>query len=414
SILGTICTSPGQTYLVSLFHPHLIKATGINTTQLSTAYMIGTMMSALLLTGVGKLSDRFGPRLIMGVVATLLGCVCFGMPWVTGFWTLLLGFFLLRFLGQGSLGLLSAHTVAMWFERRLGFVESIRHSAMSLAMATLPFVVAASIRNQGWQATYMFLGIGVWLLVLPCVLLFFCNKPEDIGQSLDGDEIARTSSNDEYTELNTQTPQSDVMSAQKKDTTLSEAIRTPAYWLLTAVGMSVSTVATAAMFQIQPLLQEQHLSLKHAPFALSAFATTSLIMTLCTSWIIDKLPAKLMLCCIPLLVGLGSLMLLSAHTPWYIFLAMGLMGAAGTFSGNVLQPTIARVFGRTHHGAIRGSMTTSMVVGTSVGPVVLGLSKDYSGSFSWGLLFFGVACTFLCFGAITLRLPRSTNPQENH
>ena len=42
------------------------------------------------------------------------------MSAVHSFVALIVGFFSLRFLGQAALSLYSGHTLALWFERRLG------------------------------------------------------------------------------------------------------------------------------------------------------------------------------------------------------------------------------------------------------------------------------------------------------
>jgi len=384
--LSTIATSPGQTYLVAMFHKDLLRVTQLNITELSTAYMFGTLCSASLMTFVGRFSDRYGPRFMIGIVAFSLGWVCLGMRYVQGFWSLLLGFFLLRFFGQGSLGLLSSHTVALWFEKRLGFVESIRHGFLSIAMFMLPPLVTFLIKQKGWKATYMILGVACWSLTLPGILFFFRNTPEEIGQHLDGDR------EEEKAEKTT--------SIQEKSKelepswTLRETVRTPAYWILTGTNVSVAMVVTGIMFQIQPLLAEQGIPIKYGAYAISSFSMTAFIMMLCTSWIVDRLPVRLMLFCIPCCVALGSFLIHYAHQVWHLYVCMGVLGCAGTFCSNVVNPTVARYFGRTYHGAIRGSIVTITVAGTSIGPVILGYSKEYTGSFRYGLM------GFVAYGAL--------------
>ena len=59
---------------VSVFTDHLIAALGLSRVRLSTAYMAGTLMSALLMTKAGRLTDRFGVR----AVSTAAAGSCFG------------------------------------------------------------------------------------------------------------------------------------------------------------------------------------------------------------------------------------------------------------------------------------------------------------------------------------------------
>jgi len=62
STLSIVFSIPGQTSGIGLFTDSLIKALAITRTQLSVAYMIGTITSGLLLPFAGKLLDRIGVR----------------------------------------------------------------------------------------------------------------------------------------------------------------------------------------------------------------------------------------------------------------------------------------------------------------------------------------------------------------
>ena len=137
--LTTMATSPGQSFIVGTFSEAIRADLDISLSQFSGAYMIATFCASLPLTLVGRMSDRFGTRAVMTVVAVLFGLACgfIGVstsliaradagpsfqPWLV-LAVLTVSFFLLRFLGQGALGLVSSHALAMWYERRLGIVD---------------------------------------------------------------------------------------------------------------------------------------------------------------------------------------------------------------------------------------------------------------------------------------------------
>jgi len=84
---------------------------------------------------------------------------------------------------------------------------------------------------------------------------------------------------------------------------------------------------------------------------------------------------------------------------------MLLFGLAQALSMGVGAPTIARYFGRAHHGAIRAAATVLGVAGTGLGPVALGLSLDLTGDFSAGLLAFVAVCAPLALFGTALRRP---------
>lgn len=64
---------------------------------------------------MGKFMDRFGYRRMLGIVSVLFSLACFFNSFVTNIWMLGIGFFLIRFLGQGSMTLIPNTIVPQWF-----------------------------------------------------------------------------------------------------------------------------------------------------------------------------------------------------------------------------------------------------------------------------------------------------------
>ena len=127
-ICGVIMSIPGQTMGVSVFTDYLIDALEIERFELSNAYLIGTLISATLLTRVGKLYDKYGGRVIAMTAALVLSgtllllsksdkiaeriAVQFlgeSSSSYVAFGTITVLFFLLRFSGQGVLTMISFH-----------------------------------------------------------------------------------------------------------------------------------------------------------------------------------------------------------------------------------------------------------------------------------------------------------------
>ena len=133
-----VATSPGQTYGVSVFNPHWRMSLSLSHSELSGAYMLGTLLASLPMTLVGAAMDRYGPRKTLAVVVALFGLVCAGVSQVNGLFTLFAAFLFLRMLGQGAMGLLAVNTLAMWFNRRLGFAGGISSLGFTVAMAAVP------------------------------------------------------------------------------------------------------------------------------------------------------------------------------------------------------------------------------------------------------------------------------------
>lgn len=72
-------------------------------TTVSSIYSLATMIAGILLFGVGKLTDRYGHRVMMTWTAVLLGLACLWNSFAAGTVTLFIGFLMIRLFGQGSM-----------------------------------------------------------------------------------------------------------------------------------------------------------------------------------------------------------------------------------------------------------------------------------------------------------------------
>jgi len=113
-------TAPGQTIGVSAFIDPIIEGLDVSRSAVSTAYLIGTLCGAAALPAIGRWIDRVGIRHAMTIVGFLFACVVALTSTVQNIVMLTLAFVGLRMLGQGSLTLVGATGVTLWFDRRRG------------------------------------------------------------------------------------------------------------------------------------------------------------------------------------------------------------------------------------------------------------------------------------------------------
>src|SRR5690625_3802880 len=118
--IGMMMTAPGQTLGVSVFLDHIVADLNLSRSTVSLLYTFGTLTGALSLPFIGRFIDRHGPRVGVVVISTLFALACAFMGLVNGLLMLLIGFVLIRALGQGALSLVSVHAVNVWFVRRRG------------------------------------------------------------------------------------------------------------------------------------------------------------------------------------------------------------------------------------------------------------------------------------------------------
>jgi sugar phosphate permease len=413
AIAVAISTMPGQTVLVSLWKESVRASLELSLTSVSAAYSIATIIAALPLSFVGRMADRFGLRITIVVVALGFALSLVLLREATGIITLGVGFFFVRFLGQGSLSMLSGHTVAMWFERRLGTVHSLL-SVLGFAAgsALLPQPTAWLLTTYGWQTTLLVFAGMVVLLVVPASIFLFRNRPEDIGQHLDGDPVEPRS----HDVLHGGTPP-----PGDPAFTALQAMGTGAYWILLLNMVASGFIGTALIFHMPAMLTQAGLegNEQQAALAIQPWPIAFGMATLLVGWLVDRLhparilPASLILMALSILLCVAATRGMVANRLIVPFMALGMCvyGASQAIVMCVGNPTIARYFGRTHHGAIRGTVSTAMVMGTGAGAYVVALGYDLAGR-DFTIVYLICAALTLPLGIAAAMLRRPTPPAD--
>ena len=70
--VGVLASIPGQTMGVSVFTDHLITSLQLSRVGISSAYMVGTLGSSLIISYAGVLFDRYGARPLAAVAVVFL------------------------------------------------------------------------------------------------------------------------------------------------------------------------------------------------------------------------------------------------------------------------------------------------------------------------------------------------------
>jgi MFS family permease len=390
--LVLFASGPGQSHTFSVFVGPISADLGISATAIASAYAFATLIAALGLPYMGRLVDRFGPRLMLIGVAALLGVACIGFGAAAGVITLSLGFMALRFLGQGSIMLGSTNLVAQWFSARRGFAMSILMLGFAGSIAVHPLLAQWLIEQVGWRGAWVWLGVMTWVLLLPVLWLVAHDKPEPLGLRPDGEK-------QETAEEQARGPRA------LAGLTLAAAMRTQAFWII-AAGLFIPAMLITSLFFFQVSVFESH-GLDRA-LAASMFGLSALAMALAmpaVGWVLDRTDPKYVFSASLVLLAVsltGISLVVGPLTATAYAVCFGINTAANmTFFGYMW----AQYFGRRHLGSIQGAGQTIGVVGASVGPLPLGIAFDQFGSYDGALRLLALlplACAVL---ALFLKAP---------
>lgn len=393
--IGRVMSGPGQTYSISIFIEHFITDLGISRSVVSSLYTVGTLAGALSLPFVGRQIDRRGPQVVAGVAATLLALACLYMRYVNGIVMLGIGFVLLRMLGQGSISMVSTNVVNQWWVRRRGAMLGIVGVTSALLGSGLfPSMINALIGRYGWRTSYALLGLMVAVVMLPVGVFVFRRQPEEYGLAPDG---ARRHGRD--------APEGHAESPEENWTS-SEAIRTPAFWIINLGLASISALGTGLQFHMVSVFADAGLSSDVAAAAFLPIAAVNAVVALAAGVLADRVPARYLL--FTALLGQTASLLMAPRLHG-IPSALGYGAVMGLTTG--LQMTVAAVvwakyFGRRHLGSITGVASVITTGGSALGPMPMGIARDIMGSYTVALTAAAVLPLALGVLALFARQPR--------
>ncbi len=383
--IGVIMSIPGQTMGVSVFTDFLIDSLRISRTGLSTTYLIGTILSSLLLSRGGRFYDRFGARITALIAGIAMTAVLLYMshidtiknsisqwgflnPGIISFILLTAGFFILRFFGQGILAMVSRNMVVKWFDKKRGLIVAIMGAFTAFAFSLSPKLFNSMIEIYDWNGTWRVLALVVFPLFLLIVIIFFRDwkpAPETVSQTPVEQESNR-------------------ITDQKgtEDKTLKEAIRTRAFWSYNIAITLMAMFGTAFTFHIVSIFSYAEMSRSTAVSVFIPVSVISVIISFTGSTLSDYISLKIILALelFGLITASLALIFLAPGVP-VIFLIAGMGIANGTF---VVLINIAWIntFGKLHLGAISGYAMGWTVAGSAVGPFLFSSLRDLYGNYN--------------------------------
>jgi MFS family permease len=385
-------TGPGQTIGVSVFIDPIIEHLDLSRSEVSIAYLIGTMTAALGLPFVGERIDRHGVSTAMTAIGVAFAVALVAMAGVQGFVTLALGFAAIRLFGQGSLSLVSTVAVTHWFDRRRGTALGVFATGTGVLMALVPVGLSIVIEGFDWRIAWLAAAAAVLAIVVPIARFGMVDRPSDVGEYPDGIPPEDTPDGGRPT--------------TGRSVTRKQATRTGRFWVLVAASMSVGMLSTALNFHQISLLGDAGLTPTEAAVMFLPQVIGAAVAGLVFGYLADRLTGRTLIAMSMALLA-GSLLLAANLTPGIVIVLYAIiLGAAGGAARSVGSTLLPRWFGIGHIGAVQGTATFLNVASTSLGPVAFSLARDVAGNYEGAALWYSVLP--VAAGLAAILLPRVT------
>ncbi len=326
---------------------------GWSRTLLSSCSALAFFVMGVLAIIAGRLSDRYGPRLVLGFTGLMYGLGCVLMSQITQQWQLLMIFVVFIGLGMGTHDVVTLSTVARWFPKGRGFITGLVKLGTAAGQMILPPIAAFLILSYGWRRSLVILGLLAALSLLAAAVLM--SRPENEKPTAAQAKLATASFQD-----------------AKRSLTFKKLCLIQ--FLFFPTLMTIPThIAVYGM--------DMGMTGARAALLLTVIGAASMAGRLATGYFQDRLgsQAAYSACFIPILISLNALLLWDNHSALFLFMALYGFGHGGFFS--VVSPTVAEYFGMQSHGALFGIILFFGTIGGAIGPILAGMVFDYSGNY---------------------------------
>lgn len=314
--------------------------------------------------------DRFGPRPILTIGTLLFGAGFVLFSQVDSLLTFYLSFALIA-LGS-SLGGFATLMVSLvnWFQRHRAKAVAVSQIGYALGGFSVPLVILL-LEAYGWRTTALVSGVAVIVLGLPLVQVVR-HRPAEVGSLPDGEPARPRPSHDGP--------------PPSSDFTAREAMRTPAFWLISwGHALALLTVSAVMVHLVPHLTEGLGLSLVDAGWVVALMTVFQMLGQLSGGYLGDRLDKRL-ICAACMVAHAAGLLLVAFATGWWMVAAFAVLhGLAWGTRGPLMVALRADYFGPTSFGTIMGFSSLIVMLGMSGGPIVAGYLADVSGNYQGGL-----------------------------
>ena len=385
----------GIQFSFGVFMPEIVKDTGWGRDTLSLPYALYIFLYSALGAVSGRLTDRWGPRLVITTGGCLLGIGVILTSQATALWHMYVFLGIIAASGMSAAYVPCNATVVRWFIEKRGLALGLTSSGASFGTFLFPPLAAALIAAYGWRSAYLILGL-IGLIVIGLCAAFTVRDPEQMGLHPDGQIPAPPSSFSSTSQ----------MVVSNNEWTLAEAKRTAPFWLLNLIFTLTWLVVFMPMVHIVPFAVDLGIPQFRAAMTISVIGLAGSVGRLFIGTISDRFGrvATLGLCFVLQALGFLGFTISSGLATLYPAAAIFGLSYGGVTA--LFPAIIGDFFGRLSVGAIAGFIFAISGAPAAFGPLIAGYLYTITGSYSLAFIF-SAALNFVAFALLfLLKKPR--------
>ncbi len=398
--MAQVISSGLITYCFSVYVMPLTTEFGWSRASFMAGSTIMNLISGLTAPLVGKLIYRIGAKTMIAIGAFITGSGFALLSLTQNLWQFYV-FYAVVGIGWATMGIVpTSAVVSNWFKRRRGFAIGILGTGIGVGGFVMPLLSSSLITSFSWRSAYLATGCMAVLVMIPISLLIIRSRPEDMGLLPDGDTtikvMEKARSND----------------APATSFTLSQALKTPVFWLMFVAFLTFSFANQATFQNHAPHLQDVGFSAAIAASAISVAGIGSAFGKFGLGWLCDFVAPKYALVLGIFFQASSILILMSikADSPVYLIWLYAILLGLGVGAWlPAMSMTTSTTFGLASYGTIFGVMNLSSMLGGATGPLVAGMIFDANQSYFWSFI---VSFCFYAVALPSIMLVRRPKPKK--
>jgi MFS family permease len=361
----------GTQYAFGVFFSALLDEFGWSRASLSGAFSLYAFGYSAFGLIAGRLTDRWGPRVVIGLGGGFLGLGLIGMSQARELWHPYLMYGVVAALGMSTAYVPCTATVARWFTRRRGLAVGIASAGGSLGTFALPPVAHVLVSTLGWRWAYVVFGASI-LIVLNFLAPLMRRDPESLGLAPDGEPAATVTGD---------------AGREGPGWTVGMAARSGAFWMLFAVFSATWIPVFIPLVHLVPLARGLGIPALWAASLVSALGIAAVFGRVVMGAVSDRIGRRPALavafgCQAAAFLGFSSAGTLAA----LYAAALGFGFSYGAVS-TLFPAIVSDFFGRRHAGSVVGLLFALAASMAAWGPVGAGWIYDRYASYGpawWG------------------------------
>ena len=341
---------------------------GWSRTAVSGGLTIGTYTIALVAPLAGFVVDHYGVRRPLAMATFFYG---FAVASMYFFDSSILVFYLIYLLigvfGALTVPLSYSKLIVNWFDRRRGLALGISLAGVGLGTALVPKFSQAIMSAYGWREAYLGLSLMIIFIVLPVIYLVMRDTPGEMGLAPDGDEPGGHPAQSETI---------------KPGFTVGESLRRRHYWMMMAIFFTLGITLIGTVVHLIPMLMDRGISAANAASIAATLGVSLIFGRILAGYLMDRFHAPLVTLCFLIGPVIGMALFAMGATGGMAVLCAILVGLATGAEFDVIAFFISRYLGLKSFGKIYGQIFGMFQLGCGIGPLVMGLTFDRTGSYT--------------------------------